>query len=422
VNGPVKSSHDRAVSIRTRLTLLYGALLVIAGAALVVIFLALFRGNYPSGPSVSRILSGTGKLSPAEVKAVRECLDLHRARDLSTMTVQSLLALAAVAAAAVAIGWAMAGRVLAPLRRITQLARRVADLHLDERISLRGPDDELKELADTFDTMLDRLDASFTAQRQFVASASHELRTPLATSRTMLEVAIAGGRVPAELRPLVDGVLETSLRSELIIDGLLTLARSNGQVLDPVPVDLSDIAAAAIEQTAHEAASAGVEVDAEPLPAVTVGDRVLLEHVALNLVRNGIRHNYPGGWLKIATAPEPGTGQAKLSVVNTGPDVPADQLDMLFEAFRRMDHDRVCGGQGVGLGLSIVRSVVGSHHGRLIAEPRPGGGLSIQVIMPANRMEQLCFSPTFAASCCGGCARRSSSRSAWHWVSAWSSP
>jgi signal transduction histidine kinase len=421
VNSSVNSARSRAVSIRTRLTLLYGGLFVIAGALLVVIFLAIFRGNYPSGPSVDRILSSTGKLSPAEVRTIRQQLDLHRARDLSAMTAQSLIALAAVTAAALALGWAMAGRVLAPVRRITQIARRVAGLHLDERIALQGPDDELKELADTFDAMLDQLAASLTAQRQFVASASHELRTPLATNRTMLEVALAGGRVPAELRPLVDGVLETNQRSELIIDGLLTLARSDGQVLAPVPVDLSDIAASAVEQTAHEAASAKVEVDTTPLPAATVGDHVLLEHVALNLVRNGIRHNHPGGWLKISTAPGPNPGEAQLTVINTGPVVPADQLDVLFQPFRRMECSRVSNEQGVGLGLSIVASVVHSHRGRLVTEPRPDGGLRVQVILP-NHMERLCSSPTFAASCCGARARRSSSRWAWRWASAWSSP
>jgi signal transduction histidine kinase len=287
-------------------------------------------------------------------------------------------------AAAVALGWVMAGRALLPIRHITHIARRVADRHLDERLSLNGPDDELKELADTFDAMLDRLDAAFTAQRQFVANASHELRTPLATNRAMLEVAVAAGRIPDDLCQLVDSVLTTNFRSELIIDGLLTLARSDGQVLRPVPVDLSDIAAAAIEQTAHEASAAKIEMDATPLPAVTLGDRVLLEQVALNLVRNAIRHNHTGGWLNVRTAPGPNPGEAELSVINTGPVVPAEQLDLLFEPFRRMSGDRGSGSPGVGLGLSIVRSVVHSHRGRLVAVPREGGGLSVRVILPAT--------------------------------------
>lgn len=369
--------------IKTRLTFLYGAMFLVAGVALILIFILIFRSNYPAGKTVTRILASSAKLPPAGVRSVREQLDLHRAKDLVTMTSQSLVALAVVIALAVSIGWAMAARALRPVSRITETARRVADRHLHERIALQGPADELKELADTFDAMLDRLDAAFEAQRQFVANASHELRTPLATNRTLLEVAIAAGRIPGELRELTDTVLATNFRSELIIDGLLTLARSDGQVLRRVPVDLSDVAAAAVEQTAREAAAARIDVDAVPLPAAAHGDPVLLEHVALNLVRNGIRHNHPGGWVRVSTAPGPQPGEARLTVANSGPTVRAEQVGELFEPFRRLDATRVVGTQGAGLGLSIVRSVVRSHGGRLTATPGEDGGLHVEVIIPA---------------------------------------
>jgi len=383
MTSPASGIRSR-IGIRTRLTLLYGAMFLLAGMALIAVFYIIFRDNYPTGRSVTKVLASSGNLSPTQIKAIRHQLDLHRARELATVEIQSAIALAVVASAAVALGWGMAGRAMRPVRGITEIARRVADRRLDERISLQGPDDELKELADTFDAMLDRLDAAFEGQRQFVANASHELRTPLATNRTMLEVAIAGGCVPAELRQLVDTVLATNLRSELIIDGLLTLARSDGQVARRMPVDLSDIAAGAVEETAHEAASAHIEVDTTPLPALTLGDPVLLERVALNLVRNGIRHNYPGGWLRVSTAAGRRPGEAELTVVNTGPVVPPEQLDLLFEPFRRLDSTRISGTPGVGLGLSIVRSVVRSHGGWLRAAPREGGGLHVQICLTAG--------------------------------------
>jgi len=379
----------RRPGIRARLTLLYGGMFLLAGGALIAIFYIIFKHNYPSGKAVENILSGSGHLRPDQVHAVRQELDLHRGRVVESVVGQCLVALAVVAVAAVGFGWIMAGRALSPVRRVTSTARRVAGRNLGERIALAGPDDELKELADTFDAMLERLDVSFDGQRQFVANASHELRTPLATNRTLIEVAIASGRVPPGLRELVDTILATNSRSELIIDGLLTLARSDSEAIRWLPVDLSDVAAGAVEQAAHEAAAARITVDAMPYPAMTVGDPVLLERLALNLVRNGIRHNHPGGWVKVSTAAHGEPGRVELAVINSGPVVPPQQLDMMFQPFRRLDSSRVAdssradGSQGVGLGLSIVQSVVHSHGGILIATPRESGGLAIRVRLPS---------------------------------------
>jgi signal transduction histidine kinase len=401
------------IGIRTRLTLLYGGMFLLAGGALIVIFYVIFTYRYPGGKAVADILAGSGNRRPHEVitfrsgarltlpdvDAIRQKFDQHRAKVLAALVDQCLLALAAVTAIAVGFGWIMAGRALRPVRSITDTARRVVGRNLNERIALQGPDDELKELADTFDAMLERLDASFEGQRQFVANASHELRTPLATNRTLIEVALASDRVPPELRQLVDTILRTNSRSELIIDGLLTLARSESQAIRRLPVDLSDVAADAIEQTAHEAAAARVAVDATPDPAVTVGDPILLERLALNLVRNGIRHNYPDGWVTVSTgAVRAGAGPAgaggepgevELVVANSGPLVPPQQVDMLFEPFRRLDSSRIADTDGVGLGLSIVRSVVQSHGGKLVAASRESGGLVIQVRLPAAPHDDL---------------------------------
>jgi signal transduction histidine kinase len=381
-------SSDRPprLGIRARLTLLHGGMFLLAGGTLIAISYVIFRSNYPGGKAVENILSSTGHLRPGQVAVLRQRLDLHRGRVLGTVVTQCLLALAAVAVAAAGFGWIMAGRALNPVRRITDTARRVAGRNLGERIALAGPDDEVKELADTFDAMLERLDTSFDSQRQFVANASHELRTPLATNRTVIEVAIASGRVPPELRLLVDTILVTNSRSELIIDGLLTLARSDSEAIRRLPVDLSDVAASAVEQTAHEAGAAGITVDAEPYPAVTIGDPVLLERLALNLVRNGIRHNHPGGWVTVSTVTTAAGGEpgaVELAVTNSGPVVPQQQLDTLFQPFRRLGGTRTDGSQGVGLGLSIVRSVVRSHDGTLHATARESGGLAIQILLPA---------------------------------------
>jgi signal transduction histidine kinase len=184
-------------------------------------------------------------------------------------------------------------------------------------------------------------------------------------------------------------VLATNARSELIIDGLLMLAHSESQDIRRVPVDLSDVAANAVEQTAGEAAAARVTVDATPDPAGTVGDPVLLEHLALNLVRNGLRHNHPGGWVTVFTTARPQSGEAELVVANSGPVVPPEHISALFEPFRRLGNGRDCGREGVGLGLSIVRSVVRAHAGTVLAEPRDTGGLIIRVRLPAAPHDRL---------------------------------
>ena len=380
------------LSIRSRLTLLYGGLFLIAGGILIAILYIIFTTNFPGGHLAQGIFPLAGRQPPpsgprltqAEIHDLGQKLDQHRREIISSLLRESLLALAVVAVAAVGFGWLMAGRALRAVRHITDTARRVAGSNLHERIALAGPRDELKELADTFDAMLERLDASFDGQRHFAANASHELRTPLATNRTLLEVAVAQHRVPAEFRQIIDTVLAASARSELILDGLLTLARCENQAIDRLPVDLSDVAAGAVEETAAEATAAGVTVDATPYPAPTTGDPILLERLALNLVRNGIQHNHPGGWVTVTTRTVAERGMVELEVSNSGPPVPPEQADTLFEPFRQLDGNRTSHPRGAGLGLSIVRSIVQSHCGQLAAAPGDCGGLVVQIRLAAT--------------------------------------
>ncbi|MYV40907.1 HAMP domain-containing protein, partial [Streptomyces sp. SID1328] len=324
--------------------------------------------------------------------AISQCVDHQRQVALDNLLSRSLLALLGLAVIAFAFGYAMAGRVLSPLGRITRTARQVAGSDLSRRIELDGPDDELKELADTFDDMLERLQRAFTAQQRFVGNASHELRTPLAINRTLLEVHLSDPNAPVELQQLGKTLLATNERSEQLVEGLLLLARSDNQIVERGPVDLAEVAGQAIDQVRGEAEARSVEIRSELEPAVVRGNGVLLERIALNLVQNAVRYNLApdetqrdggvaeSGWVEVSTAVE--HGRAVLTVTNTGPVVPAYEIDNLFEPFRRLRTERTGSDKGVGLGLSIVRSVARAHGGHIAAVPREGGGLVMRVTLP----------------------------------------
>ena len=280
------------------------------------------------------------------------------------------------------MGWAIGRRILVPLHKVTGAARRASQEHLDERIGLDGPRDELKELADTFDDMLDRLDLAFASQRRFVANASHELRTPLTSMRTLIDVAMAKPtRTTEGLETVVGRVREALGQSEAIIDGLLTLARSDRGLTTRELVDLEAAAQDAIDQTSTAARASNIVVEADLSAAPTLGDRVLVERLVANLVDNAVRYNVTGGSVQVETGTD--HGQSYLSVTNTGPLVPESKVASLFEPFTRLDQ-RVTNGQGVGLGLSIVASVVAAHHGHLQADALPNGGLKITVRFPTT--------------------------------------
>ncbi|KAB1142915.1 HAMP domain-containing histidine kinase [Streptomyces luteolifulvus] len=379
-------------TIRIRLTLLYGGMFLIAGILLlsIIYLLAAQALNVGSdlpfkiteGKVTSQVCDLPGQASPDVFnRAMSECVNEQRQHALDSLLSRSLLALLGLAIIAFAFGYAMAGRVLSPLGRITRTARAVAGSDLSRRIELDGPDDELKELADTFDDMLERLQRAFTAQQRFVGNASHELRTPLAINRTLLEVHLSDPNAPVELQQLGKTLLATNERSEQLVEGLLLLARSDNQIVERKPVDLAEVAEQAIDQVHAEAAAKGVVIRGEQKPAVVQGNGVLLERIALNLVQNAVRYNVPeDGWVEVNT--EVQHGQAVLVVANTGPVVPAYEVDNLFEPFRRLRTERTGSDKGVGLGLSIVRSVARAHGGHISAQPREGGGLVLRVTLP----------------------------------------
>ncbi|MFD5510268.1 sensor histidine kinase [Streptomyces sp. NPDC059761] len=383
-------------TIRIRLTLLYGGMFLIAGILLLSIIYLLAAQALREGNGLPfKIVGGTdiqvtstcpgvvGKGQKYEQfnDVINTCILEQRRHALDDLLSRSLMALLGLSIIAFAFGYAMAGRVLSPLGKITRTARRVVGSDLTRRIELDGPEDELKELADTFDEMLDRLERAFTAQQRFVANASHELRTPLAINRTLLEVHLSDPGAPVELQQLGKTLLATNERSEQLVEGLLLLARSDNQIVERKPVDLAEVASRAIDQARGEAAAKGVEIRGERAPAVVQGNGVLLERIALNLVQNAVRYNVPeDGWVEVTT--ESQHGQAILVVSNTGPVVPAYEVDNLFEPFRRLRTERTGSDKGVGLGLSIARSVARAHGGRISATPREGGGLVMRVTLP----------------------------------------
>ncbi|MGW3420785.1 sensor histidine kinase [Streptomyces phaeochromogenes] len=382
-------------TIRIRLTLLYGGMFLIAGILLLSIIYLLAAQALREGSSVAFQVTGSNlklfsencpQLSDAgsnqELNAMlKECTATQQQHALDGLLSRSLLALLGLAVIAFAFGYAMAGRVLSPLGRITRTARAVAGSDLSRRIELDGPDDEFKELADTFDDMLERLQRAFTAQQRFVGNASHELRTPLAINRTLLEVHLSDPGAPVELQQLGKTLLATNERSEQLVEGLLLLARSDNQIVERKPVDLAEVASQTIDQARGEAEAKGVAIRGKRDAAVVQGSGVLLERIALNLVQNAVRYNVAEeGWVEVTT--EVQHGQAVLVVSNTGPVVPAYEIDNLFEPFRRLRTERTGSDKGVGLGLSIARSVARAHGGHIAAEPREGGGLVMRVTLP----------------------------------------
>jgi signal transduction histidine kinase len=344
------------------------------------------------GPAGVPLVPGAGvaKVIPEPITAdgrkvsdvVKDLAADYRAATLHELVVKSLQALGVMAVLSVGFGWAIATRALGGLHRITATARRLSEENLHERIALDGPEDELKELADTFDAMLARLEAAFESQKRFVANASHELRTPLSIIRTEVDVALADpDAAPEELRRMAEVVRTATQRSDALIDGLLVLARSDRGPAALEPVDLAELAEEALVQSTAEAAAAGIETSGRFEPAPTAGDPALLGRLAGNLIENAIRHNGADGRLEVVTGTDPETGEARLVVSSTGAEIAAADVEGLFEPFRRLHGDRV-GGRGAGLGLSIVRSVTAAHGGRVTARPRPGGGLVVEVLLP----------------------------------------
>ncbi|MEU4562208.1 HAMP domain-containing sensor histidine kinase [Actinoplanes sp. NPDC023936] len=389
----------RRLTVRARLTALYGGLFLLVGTALLGItylLLAQALNNHTFGREA--VLAVPGKAVPTPQVAwkqdsssaslavqdtetrLRIAEDLRaqfRRQTLLSLLQQGSVALAGVTVAGVWLGWVVAGRTLRPLQKITATARRVADRNLHERIALSGPNDELRVLADTFDDMLARLDAAFGSQRRFVANASHELRTPLTINRTLIEVALSRPDAPAELRRLGETLLTVNTRHEKLIEGLLELANSEQRLSTREPVDLTAVVTRLVSTARADASTAGITLRLSAEPARTSGDPVLLERLLQNLLRNAIAYNRPDGEVTVTCSGH------RVTISNTGPVITADEIPGLFEPFRRLT-DRVGSAHGNGLGLSIVRSIVVAHDGTITAEPRPAGGLIVTVDLPAS--------------------------------------
>jgi signal transduction histidine kinase len=382
------------LSARSRLTLLYASLFALGGAALVLITYLLVARTLDSTtttripPSIQQAIGkcvvaaqtrgGPGVLDQCArlyASGVQAGASAQRSTTLTHLLTYSLLSLAGVTLVATVAGWIVAGRILRPVHRLTAAARAASEQNLSQRIALQGPHDELRELADTFDTMLERLDRAFTSQRQFIANASHELRTPLTIMRTAMDVVLAK---PAptrdELASMAADVRQAVDHSQRLIEVLLVLARNDHARALTDPLDLAAVAEDALEGRTANGITTSTTLDEAPV----TGDGVLLERLVANLLDNAERYNIAGGTVAISTTADDAT--SVLHMINTGQVVPRDQVERLFLPFTRLDdrtrHD------GFGLGLALVSSIATVHHGTVHAIAMPTGGLDITVRLP----------------------------------------
>jgi signal transduction histidine kinase len=367
-------------TIRLRFTLLYSGLFLACGLGLLAITYLLLAHKY--GGNFFAVPVPAGSTGGVQNPSAGEAAQAQAQKALDQLPIQFGIALAIMTALSLALAWRLAGRVLRPLRTMTETAGEISASSLDRRLDLEGPDDEVKRLGEAFDALLARLEASFEAQRRFVANASHELRTPLTYERTLLEVALADPDPSAEsLRQVCEQLLVSEARQERLIDALLTLARGQAGLQRREPFDLAALTGEVIRTRREEAEGLGLEVRLALAPAPSTGDSRLVERLIANLVDNALRHNVDHGSIEVATASV--HKQALLTVANTGPAVSADDLEQLFESFRTVDADRTRLNDGHGLGLSIVRAIASSHSAIVGAEPQTTGGLRVEVRFPA---------------------------------------
>jgi signal transduction histidine kinase len=378
--------RDRAwlrPTLRLRLTLLNGILLIGAGAVLVLLAWLLAReALHPA----DELLEGTRVMltDGREVDARVWQNDLVDSASKELLA-KGLGALFAIGLIGIAGAYAVAGRALRPLHHVTATAQRLGEETLDQRIRYSGADDEVAELAATFDAMLDRLAEAFESQKRFVANASHELRTPLAVMRTEIDVTLSDDEADvAEYRRMARVVRNASERANGLVDALLVLARSEAQsgrrLVRKVPADLATSVYNALSAVRPEADRLKLDVTTDLESAPVVGDPSLLDRLAGNLIENAIRYNHLLGKLWVRTTSS--GGQVRLIVGNTGFEVEPADVPGLFEPFRRGGWERT-GSRGSGLGLSIVRAVCDAHGGTVSAIAQPGGGLEVTVSLPA---------------------------------------
>ncbi len=392
--------HLRQRSARFRLTALYCCLFFPSGVLLVVITYVLIvlvqrpvdqavvtqvshlHSGFPHGGSISGASTPHGTSSHVfDVATVT--LPGHIVLFGRELLVGTCIVLVAMIGLSVLFGWLVAGRVLRPLRIMTTATRQISEQNLHERLALAGPNDELKDLGDTIDQLLARLEAAFDSQRHFVANASHELRTPLMLSQTLLQVALANPEITLDsLRAACEEAVDAGKDQAQLIDALLTLARSQRGLDHRETVELRTAVSAALQAHEQSAAARGLKVDAVLDDAGVSGDARLISRLVSNLVDNAIRYNITDGRIEVRLTAS--TSEATLTVINTGPSVPPDQVGRLLEPFQRAAPDRTVSPNGLGLGLSIVAEIAQAHGASLDVRPRPEGGLSVAVSFPLD--------------------------------------
>jgi signal transduction histidine kinase len=378
-------------TVRQRFTILYAVLFVLSGLGLLALT------NLLAGANITE--SAPGQSPPAQqpslalaqerIHQLQGQLSEMQAAQSRQLLMGSVIALVVMAAASFLLGKAVAGRVLRPLRTITAATRRISAENLHERLAVPGPADEVKDLADTIDGLLERLEASFAAQRRFVANASHELRTPLTTMRASLDVAVAKPEpAPPQTLALADRLRTELDRVDRLLEGFLDLARAqHGALSDRAPTSLGTLVSKAVTAHATDLAAKNLTIDADTQnTAWTQGSPTLLARMADNVIDNAIIHNQDGGWIRVATKTE--DALAQLIVETGGPILDPEHVARLAEPFQRLAADRTGSETGSGLGLSIVAAIVDAHDGRLDLHARPEGGLRVTVCLPAAPARQ----------------------------------
>lgn len=380
------------MTVRARLTLLFTGLSATCGVIIVAVSYTLVAqlgsGQTSAAPQESstfaRQCKAAGRLSSPDSTLIKKCAAYYtnqgaqgqRDLTLSHLLEYSLVTLLVVVALAAILGWIVAGRALRPVHQITAAARAASEDNLSARVTLRGPRDELRELAETFNDMLDRLRAAFESQRRFIANASHELRTPLAVMRTSVDVVVADPTSTSDdLRRMAVDIRTAVDHAEHLIEALLILARNDRGLTVREDVDLATIAEDVLEPAHVGDRRVHTQLDS----AVVSGNPVLIEHLIANLVDNAFRYSDDGGEIWVGTGLE--HGSARLTVSNTGPIIDAQDIDRIFQPFQRLNSRT--SHEGFGLGLTIVGSIAANHGGSATAVPRDGGGLSVTVTIPS---------------------------------------